>query len=411
MNEQIINIIYKCYNDELNRDPDPSGIDTYHNLIENGKCDEQALRNILRESSEFKNLKHDFSLKECNIKHYHNCTDIRVQSIEQIYEWIFNNYDSINNKQKYFFMVDNHKLKMKVIDTFINNMGDFINFKDEQVYIKGERIRRYPKEYYFTPQDTIHLTRPNMNSPPTVIISRYNEDIEWTYTLQKAIIYNKGEPDIHSNFPVVPIPNIGREGHTYLHFIIDQYEYLPEYIVFSQANPFEHSPDFISLVRDNYHLFDDFQGLTWRWKDRDPSIDWLNSINSQGIPPMESRKMTECFHINGCKIHYEILDRNFNCICPVIWEDGGFNTHLVPRTKQRLGIKEGTTLLEYIFERLEIKEPCPEYFPFNFSATFGVRKENILKHPILVYHNIMVFLLEHPDHGYLLERMWALLFF
>ena len=125
---------------------------------------------------------------------------------------------------------------------------------------------------------------------------------------------------------------------------------------------------------------------------------------------MDSRNLTKFFHINGCKIHYEILDRNFNSVCPVEWEDGGFNTHLIPRTRQRLNIPDDVSILEYIYERIGIELMCPEYFPFSFSGTFGVRKENILRHKKCVYEKLIDFLLEHPDHGYLLERMWALLF-
>ena len=410
MNEYIKDIVTKCYNDILQRDPDPVGLQNYHDLILHNKCNEEQLKDILLKSEECKNLKKDFSLKKCTIPHYHDCKDIRLSSVEQVYTWILNNYDSINEEQKYFFIIDNHKLKMKVIDTFINYMGDFLNFDNEQIYIKGKRILRYPKEYFYTTQETINLTIPEFKEPPTIIISRFNENIDWTYTLHKALIYNKGDNDINSHFPVISIPNIGREGHTYLYYIIEHYNSLPDYMIFSQANPFEHSPDFITLVNDNYKLFDDYQGLTWRWKDKDPSIVWMDSKNSQGIPPLDSRKMTSFLHLNGCKIHYELLDRNFNCVCPVEWEDGGFNTHLIPRTKQRLQVPDDETLLEYIYRRIGLNNICPLYFPFNFSGTFGVRRDNIIKHPIHVYENLMIFLLEHPDHGYILERMWALLF-
>ena len=86
-----------------------------------------------------------------------------------------------------------------------------------------------------------------------LIISRYNEDISWiNYLLfnekiKKIIIINKGEDNIKSfNNSKIKIikKNIGREGETYLNFIIENYNNLPDNIWFSQGYPFEHSPIF-----------------------------------------------------------------------------------------------------------------------------------------------------------------------
>lgn len=37
--------------------------------------------------------------------------------------------------------------------------------------------------------------------------------------------------------------NVGREGHTYYNFIYNNYDNLPEYIVFLQGRPYDHSPN------------------------------------------------------------------------------------------------------------------------------------------------------------------------
>jgi hypothetical protein len=77
-----------------------------------------------------------------------------------------------------------------------------------------------------------------------IVISRYNESLAWLDFLteeQKAhvLVYNKGPDDI--SFPVnEKLPNVGREGHTYLWYIIQNYDRLPEQVIFLQADPFDH---------------------------------------------------------------------------------------------------------------------------------------------------------------------------
>ena len=80
----------------------------------------------------------------------------------------------------------------------------------------------------------------------TIVVARYNEPIEWTNGIindkTKCIIYNKGSKLNHSVCPVIYLPNVGREGHTYLYHIINNYDNLSEYTMFLQGQPFDHTP-------------------------------------------------------------------------------------------------------------------------------------------------------------------------
>jgi len=69
-----------------------------------------------------------------------------------------------------------------------------------------------------------------------IVLSRYREDISWTERIgMDLLVYDKsGRPGHYS------LKNVGRETHTYLHHIIDNYPLFPEYIVFLQADPFPH---------------------------------------------------------------------------------------------------------------------------------------------------------------------------
>jgi len=51
-----------------------------------------------------------------------------------------------------------------------------------------------------------------------IVVSRYNENIEWTKEFPNVLIYNKGEKlDNYTN--QIMLDNVGREGHTYYKYI------------------------------------------------------------------------------------------------------------------------------------------------------------------------------------------------
>lgn len=84
-----------------------------------------------------------------------------------------------------------------------------------------------------------------------LIIAKYNEDVSWLSTVKgyKIFIYDKSKD----------LPNIGREAHTYIYHIVKNYENLSEINVFSQANPFDHCPEFIDKlekVNTKYKYFE-----------------------------------------------------------------------------------------------------------------------------------------------------------
>ena len=90
------------------------------------------------------------------------------------------------------------------------------------------------------------------------IIARYNEDISWAEQLETdVIIYNKGET-FEYEYPHIDIPNIGREGETFVRSIIENYEILDQYsyIAFLQGHPFQHCSKAIEII--NKHNPDEY---------------------------------------------------------------------------------------------------------------------------------------------------------
>ncbi len=73
------------------------------------------------------------------------------------------------------------------------------------------------------------------NNEIHIIVARYNENVGWLkdkpFNRYKQFIYEKG-PQPLNDPNCKTLPNVGREGHTYLHHIINHYENLPDVIIF-----------------------------------------------------------------------------------------------------------------------------------------------------------------------------------
>ena len=71
-----------------------------------------------------------------------------------------------------------------------------------------------------------------------LIIARYNENLEWLENHKdfKITVYNKGENLSDKNFfKVINLENIGRESHTWLYHIVNNYNHLNEINIFLQG--------------------------------------------------------------------------------------------------------------------------------------------------------------------------------
>ena len=72
-----------------------------------------------------------------------------------------------------------------------------------------------------------------------VVIAAYDEDISWAEMYSSiAVVYSKSEAAlVPSHFNNVHrIPNVGRETHTYLHHIVQNYDRLANLTVFAQGS-------------------------------------------------------------------------------------------------------------------------------------------------------------------------------
>ena len=179
------------------------------------------------------------------------------------------------------------------------------------------------------------------------VLSRFKEtDESWQNELinnnYKVITYNK-----HSGQNL--LPNVGRESHTYISYIINNYYNLPDEILFSQYDPTDH---FLRANKEEFlhsYLYD-FIGIR------------------PGQFPYTSAKIRKVQWIETCKKIYRTFKQS-DC--------------------SRL-ISTGSTL----------------------NGIFRVSQKAILSHSLDFYKRCIKLLdySVHPIEGYFFERMWRFLF-
>ena len=100
--------------------------------------------------------------------------------------------------------------------------------------------------------------------------------------------------------------NVGREGGTYLDYIINNYGIFPENLIFTQAEPEIHNPKFFDIFNENnlIKLFNfGIKSLTTRHVNDWPSnkfVEYNNSFNIDNFPCIDyyinSYDQQLCFH-------------------------------------------------------------------------------------------------------------------
>jgi hypothetical protein len=102
-----------------------------------------------------------------------------------------------------------------------------------------------------------------------VVVARYCEDLRWTHQFTWPVtIYDKSAGGPRQHFSArnwhstlgpnsakswpgsLPLVNVGGEAHTYLYHIVQHYNDLAEHTLFTQGHPFDHVPEFLSLLRN-----------------------------------------------------------------------------------------------------------------------------------------------------------------
>jgi len=217
-----------------------------------------------------------------------------------------------------------------------------------------------------------------------IVVARYNEDLSWLKNLPKSIkitIYNKGNDDIEYSF--IKLPNVGRESHTYLHHIINNYDKLADQTIFCQGDSIFHSPGFLNLIK-NKKLFEPVQPLSaFYWPEGESLFYFYN-------PPKPLLDETKNLWIKGSPVHVKYLDNNFITKYPYMYTQEHY-LKLVELTKK---LYNTDNVLKFFVDRFRLKNvDLDDLFPVCYAGLFVVNKEVILENSIDFYNNIMAMIL------------------
>lgn len=274
-----------------------------------------------------------------------------------------------------------------------------------------------------------------------IVIARYNEDISnFEEFNDNLIVYNKGNDDIN---PIINhefiknVPNLGREAGTYCNYILDNYDDLPEYIIFTQGNPVDHI-DFSNTEK----TFDKFREIvnedkSYKFKyissHKEPFD--FDSVAHIGIgvyaTPIELGDSKDIIQLigdikywisNNCPEEEENSIELINKLKSLILDDN--KTTIWPWEFNKIFMKSGwyctsdnaqkmrPLVTQYNFDYSKIKWLLdrPEGFSFGYGAIFIVHKNNILKYSKDYWQRLFDSLQELlPTSGWGCERLWGFL--
>jgi hypothetical protein len=208
------------------------------------------------------------------------------------------------------------------------------------------------------------------STQPTIsgIVSRYSEDISWIEEMDFPItIYNKNEIPLHNS---ITLKNIGRESHTYLSHIVNNYPDFSDFTVFMQGSPFFHleegcgPKELRDLIHQNVTKNIPFKGLAW----------FRTKCDRFGRP-------------------HQMND---------------------PQSKDKwLGWGKDIPVGE-TFKKLFQQEPPQQFIASAMTGNFIVRKDRILCRPLSFYLNALEIISNDPQDefntGHAFERLWQLIF-
>jgi hypothetical protein len=201
-----------------------------------------------------------------------------------------------------------------------------------------------------------------------VVVARYNEDIDWlTPIIDNCIIYNKGDPLFCKNEK--KLDNVGRESHTYLHHIIENYDTLADIVIFTQANIADHIG-----TNDINYLFNMYK-TTQEHNKSYPIVNYTWNGNDTGC---WSPKWN-LYSIHGYK-------------------------------NLRYKNDEEISFQDWFLKNIMNVYPNPIYI--YCSAIFSVKKELILKHPKSYYEKLIkeCDYWNSPIEAHFFERSWYYIF-
>lgn len=201
-----------------------------------------------------------------------------------------------------------------------------------------------------------------------VVVARYTESIRWSVPYQDVVtFYNKAPyvSDEQYDCKSVPLPNVGREAHTYLHHIIHNYDKLANNTLFTQGGMGEH---------DTY-------GIEAYMFTEAPTLFLINNFGT-------------IYAKDRC---YGFLQHKGK------WLDEYNTGKMLPEKN-----KFNQWWTSYVRKRL----PHIRQFKFSHGAIFSVSKSTIRSNSAEYYKHMIETVEQHsnPETGHYFERAWYYIF-
>jgi hypothetical protein len=234
----------------------------------------------------------------------------------------------------------------------------------------------------------------------SLVVARYYENIDWVLPYNDiAIVYNKGEELTLSFSNVINLENVGREGHTYLYHIIQNYNSLSNRIIFCQGSPFDHNITILHGI-DNYYKTMYVQPLG------------LQYLENHNIPPKEILEKYKIVKDYGLEFLVVNINENIKTTAPFDFDDNGID-YIFKEYKNKFPECESLVQNFLLRSNFPIKKNTDK-IRFTYSALFSVIKKQIHKYDIEVYKNLsnelISFNRQSGENGYILERLWLYIF-
>ena len=230
------------------------------------------------------------------------------------------------------------------------------------------------------------------------VVSNWNNDVSWIkdYT-NNFVIYDKSNTLPPSN-KVIKIPNVGYNIHDILHFIINNYDNLPELTAFLEGNPFDHCKreTFDKLIYNTkFTAIEDYSHITEDQKDLDHVGDAFIRIgNTWKCPPGD--KTETRFQPYKRSIDGGYMEINSSWYVFAHRRANGFET-----------AKYFEFFGDFLYEMFDIyRVDHPKWIRFAPGAQYIVPKENILFYSKYFYEKLIGYVDYHriPAEAHLLER-------
>jgi hypothetical protein len=238
-----------------------------------------------------------------------------------------------------------------------------------------------------------------------IVISCYNENIKWldAKDLEKyrdcITIYNKGPNKIKNS---ISLKNVGRESHTYLYHIINNYDNLANRTVFFQGG----EPSFgYNNENKGGHLYSNYYFSDYIHSKKQLELIVTSAISSDMNYMLIRSGYNKYLNIKRPISIIPTLKENTNDYWLPQKSFKHFKTYVYNLKNKQNGI---LSLNDFWKKYISNNHEIPTYLFYNQGAQFSVLKEIILKNSKEYYMELLKELENdiNPYQGYYMEWLW-----